>query len=84
MEDSPTGLKVSLLDSQFLHGILVQDVDAAAAIYQNSGKASSSPICGKSGIQNQGIGARIGHYFRVVGSTPADGLLGPMHELGGL
>nr|XP_045086309.1 formin-like protein 5 [Aegilops tauschii subsp. strangulata] len=41
----------------------VEDVDAATAIYQNSGKASSSPICGKGGIQNQGVRAGIGHYF---------------------
>ena len=84
MEYSPAGLKMSLLDSQLLHGIFVQDVDAAAAIYQNSGETSSSPVRGKGGIQNQGIGAGLGHYFRVVGSAPADGLLGPMHELGGL
>ena len=84
MENSPARLKMSLLDSQLLHGIYVQDVDAAAAIYQNSGEASSSPISGKGGIQNQGVGAGIGHHFRVVGAAPADGLLGPMHEFRGL
>ena len=84
MKNSSAGLKLPLPDSKLLHGIFVQNIDAAAAIYQNSGKTSSSPLCGKSGIQNQGVGAGIGHYFRVVGSAPADGLLGPMHELGGL
>ena len=52
MENSPAGLKMSLLDPQLLHGIFVQNVDATAAIYQNSGKLSSSPISGKGGIQN--------------------------------
>ena len=84
MENGPAGLEVSLLDSQLLHGIFVQDVDAAAAIYQNSGEASSSPLRGKGGIQHQSIGAGIGHHLRVVSSAPADGLLRPMHELGGL
>ena len=81
MEDSPAGLELLCLDAQPLYGLVVEDVDVASAIYQNSGKASSSPLYGKSGIQNQGIGAGIGHYFRVVGSARADGLLGPMHEL---
>ena len=81
MENSPTGLKVSLLDSQLLHGIFVQNVDVVAAIYQNSGEVSSSPLCGKRGIQHQGIRARVWHHLRVVSSAPADGLLRPMHEL---
>ena len=84
MENSPAGLKMSLFDSQLLHGIFVQDVDAAATIYQNSGEASGSPLRGKGGIQHQSIGTGIGHHLRVVGSALADGLLRPMHELGGL
>ena len=75
MENSPAGLKMSLLDSQLLHSIFVRDVDAAAAIYQNSGETSSPPLRGKGGIQHQSIGARIGHHLRVVSSAPADGLL---------
>src|SRR3954468_17371802 len=56
MEYSPAVLELSLLDSQLLHCILVQDVDTAAAIYQNSRKASCPPISGKGGLQDQGIG----------------------------
>ena len=64
------------------HGIvLVQDIDAAAPVYQNSREASSSSICGKGGIQDQGIGARTRHHLWVVSPAPADGLLGPVHEL---
>ena len=44
MEYGPTGLKLSLFDSQLLHSISVQDVDAAAAIYQNSAEAASLPL----------------------------------------
>ena len=81
MEYSPTGVKLLLLDSQLLHRVSVQDVDAAAAIYQDSGEAGSPPLCGESGIQNQGIRTGIGHHLWVVSSALADALLRPMHEL---
>ena len=84
MKNSPAGLKMSLLDPQLFHGIFVQNVDVAAAIYQNSRKPSSSLFSGKGGIQNQGVGTGIGHHHRVVGSAPVDGILRPMHELEGL
>ena len=35
MEYCPTGDELLLVDSQLLHRIAVQDVDAAAAIYQD-------------------------------------------------
>ena len=81
VEHRPAGLQLPLPDSQLLHGVFVQDVDAAAAVYQDSEKMSSSLVRGKGGVQNQGIGAGSGHYFGVVSPTPADGLLRPVHEL---
>ena len=83
MENSLAGLKMSLVDSQLLHGIFVQNDDAAAAIYQNSGEVSSPPLRGKGGIQHQGIGTRRRHHFRVVSTAPADRLLRSVHELWG-
>ena len=83
MEYSPTGLKLLLLDSQLLHCVTVQDVDAAAAIYQDSGETSCSSLSSKGGIQHQGVRTRRRHYFRVVSSAPTDRLLGAVHELWG-
>jgi hypothetical protein len=80
MEDSPAGLELFLFDAQLLHGVAVEDIDAAAAIYQNSGETSSSPLRRKGGIQHQGIGNRSRHHLRVVSSAPTDRLLRPVHE----
>jgi hypothetical protein len=83
MEDSPTGLELFLFDAQLLHGVAVEDVDAATAVYQNSGETSSSPLCCKAGIQHQVIGTRRRHHLWVISSAPIDRLLRPVHELWG-
>ena len=81
MEYSPTGLKLLLLDSQLLHCVTVQDIDAAAAIYQDSGETSCQPLFCEGGMYDLGIRARGGHHLRVVGPAPTDGILRPMHKL---
>src|SRR3954470_16321086 len=84
MENSPAALELSSSDSQLLHRILVQDVDTAASIYQNSREASCSPISGKCSLQNHSIGTWTRHHLWVVRSAPTDRLLGPVHELQGV
>src|SRR3954470_15986280 len=76
MEYGPAALELSLLDSQLLHCILIQDVDIATSIYQNSREASCPPISGKGGFQNQGVGTWIRHHLWVISSAPTDRLLG--------
>ena len=44
MEYSPTRDELLLLDSQLLHCVTVQDIDVAAAIYQDSGETGSPPL----------------------------------------
>src|SRR3989337_3798875 len=83
MEDSLAGLELFLFGAQLLHGVTVEDVDAATAVYQNSGETSSSPLRCKGGIQHQSIGTRRRDHLRVVSSAPTDRLLRPVHELWG-
>ena len=44
MEYSPTWGELLLLDSQLLHCVTIQDIDAAAAVYQDSGETGCSPL----------------------------------------
>ena len=48
-------LKLLGLDTQPLHGLAVQDVDVAAAIYQNSAEMTGPPLCCKGCVEHQGI-----------------------------
>ena len=52
MEYCPVGLKMSLLDSQLLHSVFVQDVDAAPAVYQHAGEAGSASVRCEGGFQD--------------------------------
>ena len=44
VEDSPTRLELFLFDLNFLHGVAVEDVDAATAVYQDPGKTAGPPL----------------------------------------
>ena len=55
VEDGPGWLQVLGLKAELGHRVTVEDVDVAAAVYQDSGEASSSLVRGKGGVQNQGI-----------------------------
>ena len=72
MEDSPTGQEMLGFDLQLFHDITIHDVDAAAAIYQDSGEASSSPLRGKGGLQDQSVRAQRRHYFWVISPALTD------------
>ena len=72
MEHSPTGHELLCLDAQLLHGVTVQYVDAAPAIYQHVGETGSSPFCCEGGIQNQCVRVGRRHHLWVISPAPAD------------
>ena len=84
MENDPTGYEMLPLDAQLLYGVAVEDVDAATAVYQDSGEAAGPLLCSEGGLWHQGVCTRRGHRSRVVFTAPGDGSLRPVHESGDL
>ena len=74
MEDGAARHELLRFDVQLLHGIAVQYVDTASAVYQDAGKSGSSPLRREGDIQDHCIGARRRHHLWVVGLAPADWL----------
>ena len=83
MDDGAARHELLRFDVQLFHGIAVQYVDTASAVYQDAGKSGSSPLRRKGDVQDHSIGARRRHHLWVVGLAPADGLFRPVHEFGG-
>ena len=52
MEHGPAWHKLLRLDVQLLHGIAVQYIDTASAIYQDAGESGSSPLRREGDIQD--------------------------------
>ena len=53
MEHGSAWHKLLRLDVQLLHGIAVQYIDTASAIYQDAGESGSSPLRREGNIQDQ-------------------------------
>ena len=75
MEHGPAWHELLCLNIQLLHGIAVQYIDTASAVYQDAGESGSSPLRREGDIQDHCIGARGWHHLWVVGLAPADWLL---------
>ena len=65
MEYIPTGDELLLLVSQLLHYIMIQDVDAAAAVDEDSGELARG-TCDDSVVEDEGVATRTSHNRQVI------------------
>ena len=80
MKGSPARFQLVLLDSEFVHRILVQDVDAASIGNQHSGEPDIYVGSNKYRTQHECVSSRIRHYAGMIRAAPADRLIRPVHE----
>ena len=80
MEDCPGWLQVLGLEAELGHRVAVEDVDAAAAVDEDSGELACAPR-DDGGVEDEGVTTRTRHDCRVILPGPGDRAIRPMHEL---
>ena len=55
MEDSAGWQDVRLLQPELAESVEVEDVDAAAAIYQHPGELAGEPLGGEGGVEDERV-----------------------------
>ena len=80
MEDGPGRLQVLGLEAELGHRVAVEDVDAAAAVDEDSGELACAPR-DDGGVEDEGVATRVRHDGRVVLPGPGDRAVRPVHVL---
>ena len=81
MEDGPGRLQVLGFEAELGHGVPVEDVDAAAAVDEDSGELAGAPRCDDGGVEDEGVSTRTRHDRWMILMGPSDRVIRPVHEI---